>query len=140
MRNGGSHADHAIAKYVTLEALGVPIQDMQLTHAHSASAATLEDSYMVLTYSSSPNDMPLVLDTINSEIKPGNERNDLIPEESINDDAMWLTKKQSEGGHDELAELTAHKKLWQEVITRIDQERLFSEDQSMMLKLNDIHR
>ena len=69
-RNAGSHADHAIAKYVTLEALGVPIQNMQITHVHSA--ATLDDLYMVLTYSSNSKDMPLILDTINSEIKPGN--------------------------------------------------------------------
>ena len=124
-RNEGSQADHVIGKYVTLEALGVPITHMHMTHVHSV--VVPGQSYMVLTYSSKPDDMPLVLDTAKDEIRPGNERNDLIPEDSLNDDELWLSKTQSDGRNDADTEASTHVELWNEMNKRMDHENLSDE-------------
>lgn len=127
--NAGSHADHAVGKYVTLEALGVSIDHLQITHVHSK--AVPDPEYMVLTYCSEPNAMPLVLDTVIGEIKPANERNDLFPQDSFNDSGLWLPREKKDGSYDTQAEAVAHieavehVELWNEMNARMDRE-LFS--------------
>lgn len=127
-RNAGSHADHAIAKYVTLEAMGVSVDHLHITHVHSM--ATPDQSYMVLTYHPEPGAMPLVLDTVSGQIKPANERTDLVPENSFNDNAMWLSTTQSDGRNDANEEAAKHIELWNEMNIRMDQELLSTEDPS----------
>lgn len=127
-RNAGSHADHAIGKYVTLEALGIGIDKMHIIHVHSAAAPS--NSYMVLAYSSDPAAMPLVLDSVIGEIKPGNERNDLVPEHSFNDDGVWLPRVQADGASDAKLEADAHIELWQEMNIRMDNEIMSTENPS----------
>lgn len=129
-RNAGSQADHVIAKYVTLEALGVSIDHMKITHVHSMKSTDL--SYMVLTYQSKPGVIPLVLDTLDREIKPANERNDLFPEHSINDSGLWLSKQQKDGRDDAQEEAYSHVELWNEMNARMDKELLSAEDASSM--------
>lgn len=129
-RNGGSHADHVAGKYMTLDALGISVDHLQMTHVHSA--ATSDLSYMVLTYRSEPNAMPLVLDTLNREIKPANERNDLIPENSLNENGLWLSKSQADGRSDADSEAAAHVELWNDMNARMDKELLSVEDPSLM--------
>ena len=119
-RNGGSYADHAIGKYMTLAALGISVDYLQLTHVHSV--ATPDQSYMVLTYRSGPNAMPLVLDVLNSEIKPANERNDLSPQDSLNESGLWRSKAQKEGRADAETEASKHIELWHEMNARMDKE------------------
>ena len=129
-RNAGSHADHVIAKYITLEAMGVSIDQMKITHVHSMRSSDL--SYMVLTYQSEPGIMPLVLDTMDGEIKPANERTDLFPEHSLNDDGLWLSKKQKDERNDAQEEALTHVELWNEMNARMDKEHLSAEDPSSM--------
>ena len=129
IHNAGSHADHAIGKYVTLEALGISIDHLQITHVHSTAVPDTE--YMVLIYCSEPNAIPLVLDTVIGEIKPANERNDLFPQDSFNDSGLWLPREQKNGSYDAQAEAVAHieavehVELWNEMNARMDKE-LFS--------------
>ena len=52
---------------------------------------------MVLTYHPNPDAIPLVLDNLDPEIKPANERNDLIPVYSFNGDGLWLAKERNSG-------------------------------------------
>jgi predicted transglutaminase-like cysteine proteinase len=125
-RNAGSHADHAIAKYVTLEALGISVDHLHITHVHSI--ATPDQSYMVLTYRSGQGAMPLVLDTVNTQIKPASERTDLAPENSFNDNAVWLGGKQMDGRNDANEEAAKHIELWNEMNIRMDSEMLSTED------------
>lgn len=126
--NVGSRADHAIGKYVTLEALGVSIDHLQVTHVHSTT--TPDFAYMVLTYRSKPSDMPLVLDDVIGEIKPANERNDLFPQDSFNDDGLWLPREQKDGSNDAQVEAVAHEEavahveLWNEMNGRMNKELL----------------
>lgn len=129
-RNAGSHADHAIAKYVTLEAMGVSVDHLHITHVHSM--ATPDQSYMVLTYHPEPGAMPLVLDTVNGQIKLANERTDLVPENSFNDNAMWLPGAQDDGRDNMSEEAAKHIELWNEMNIRMDSELLSTEDPSSM--------
>lgn len=122
-RNAGSHADHAIAKYVTLEALGIETGTVYLVHAHSA--ATPSNSYIVLAYYASPDDkIPLVLDSVIGEIKPASERKDLVTEHSLNNDGAWLARVQADGAKDADLEAFVHTELWDEMKNRMDKEML----------------
>lgn len=133
-RNAGSHADHVIGKYVTLEALGVSLDHLQLTHVHST--ATPDQAYMVLTYRSEPTAMPLVLDTVNDEIKPANERDDLFPQDSFNESGLWRSKDQKDGRNDAQTEAAAHIELWNEMNARMNQEILSAKNPSSPFKAN----
>ncbi len=124
-RNAGSQADHVIAKYVTLEALGIGIEKMKITHVHSMKSA--DQSYMVLTYQSEPGVMPLVLDTMDKTIKPANERIELFPEHSLNADGLWLSKEQKDGRNDAKEEADAQVELWNEMNARMGKEQLSNE-------------
>ena len=134
-RNGGGHADHVIGKYMTLAALGISVDQLQMTHVHSVT--TSDQSYMVLTYRSEPNTMPLVLDTLNSEIILANERNDLSPEDSLNENGTWRSKAQKTGfaDADADAEASEHVKLWHEMNARMDKELSPVENTAAMLKV-----
>lgn len=129
-RNAGSHADHAIGKYVTLEALGGGIDQMKITHVHVFKSADL--TYMVLTYQSEPGVMPLVLDTVDGQIKPAGERTDLFPEHSLNDSGLWLSRKQKDERNDAKEEADVHVELWNEMNARMDKELLPTEDPFLM--------
>lgn len=125
-QNVGSHADHAIAKYVTLEALGTPVEQMHITHVHSVE--TPSQSHLVLTYHPTRKAMPLVLDTLRGEIKPADERKDLVPEHSLNDYSAWLAREQFDGRNDASEEADMHIELWHEMNFRMDKELLSAED------------
>lgn len=129
-RNAGSHADHAIAKYVTLEAMGISVDHLHITHVHSL--ATPDQSYMVLTYHPEPGAMPLVLDTVNGQIHPANERTDLAPENSFNDNAVWLPGTRNDGRDNLNEEAAQHIELWNDINIRMDNEFLSTEDPSSM--------
>lgn len=129
-RNMGSHADHVIGKYATLEALGISIGQLQLTHAHSS--AITDSTYMVLTYRSGSSAMPLVLDTVNGEIISADKRDDLFPEDSINEEGMWLSKEQKDERTDAQTEAEAHVKLWHEMSQRMEKEDLSIDDPTLM--------
>ena len=74
--------------------------------------------------------MPLVLDTVIGEIKPANERNDLFPQESFNNDGLWLPREQEDGRNAAQLEAgahieaLAHIELWNELNARMDKEFL----------------
>ena len=89
-------------------------------------------SYMVLTYQPGPGVIPLVLDTLDGEIKPANERTDLFPEHSLNDNGLWLSKKQKDECNDAREEAAAHVELWNEMNARLDKELLSTENPSQM--------
>ena len=125
-RNAGSHADHVIGKYVTLEAMDVSVDQLQITHVHSS--AMTDPTYMVLTYRSEPKAIPLVLDTVNREIIPADKRDDLFPEDSINDSGLWLSNIQKDGRPDAQEEAAGHIELWNEMNNRMDQELLSADE------------
>ena len=64
---------------------------------------------------------PLILDNIDGEIKPANERNDLIPVFSFNGSQLWLNK---ERGSSVLSGNSSRLKRWQDLRQRINTAKL----------------
>lgn len=87
---GGDCEDFSIAKYYTLLALGVPDEKMLITYVK---AIELNQAHMVLTYYSTPESVPLVLDNLNKEILPADQRKDLLPIYGFNGKGLWQAKE-----------------------------------------------
>lgn len=92
--NGGDCEDFAIAKYFSLLELGVADEKMRITMVKSL---TLNQYHMVVAYYPTPGAVPLILDNIDGEIKPADQRNDLLPVYSFNGKKLWLNKAKGQG-------------------------------------------
>jgi len=92
--NGGDCEDFAIAKYFSLLELGIADEKMRITMVKSL---TLDQYHMVVAYYSTPGAVPLILDNIDVEIKPADQRNDLLPVYSFNGKQLWLNKEKGQG-------------------------------------------
>lgn len=92
--NGGDCEDFAIAKYFSLLELGVADEKMRITMVKSL---TLNQYHMVVAYYPTPGSVPLILDNIDGEIKPADQRNDLLPVYSFNGKQLWLNKEKGQG-------------------------------------------
>jgi len=90
----GDCEDYSIAKYFTLKELGVDENKLRITYVK---AVDLGQAHMVLTYFKNKRSIPLVLDNIDSEIKPANLRKDLVPVYSFNGSGLWLAKSRGSG-------------------------------------------
>ncbi|MDY7562439.1 transglutaminase-like cysteine peptidase [Pseudomonas sp. CCC3.2] len=86
-KGAGDCEDYAIAKYFSLRRLGVSNDKLLITYVK---ALRLNRAHMVLTYYSSPNAEPLVLDSLINEIKPASQRIDLLPVYAFNAEGLWL--------------------------------------------------
>ncbi len=88
--NGGDCEDFSIAKYLTLEQIAIPKDQMRITYCLTL---PLKRPHMVLAYFRTPGSEPLILDTKSNIIAPVSKRTDLIPVYSFNRDGYWLAKK-----------------------------------------------
>ncbi|OLS60597.1 hypothetical protein PSEMO_45190 [Pseudomonas putida] len=88
LKGAGDCEDYAIAKYFSLRRLGVPADKLRITYVK---ALRQNRAHMVLTYYSSPDAMPLVLDSLMDAIKPASQRPDLLPVYAFNGEGLWLT-------------------------------------------------
>jgi predicted transglutaminase-like cysteine proteinase len=93
-QGAGDCEDYAIAKYFTLKALGVPEEKIRITYVK---AVELNQAHMVLTYFETPRSVPVVLDNLIPQIKPANQRGDLLPVYSFNGSGLWLAKARGSG-------------------------------------------
>lgn len=93
-RAAGDCEDFTIAKYYTLLEMGFPADKLRLMYVK---AVRYNQHHMVLTYYQKRGAIPLVLDNINTEIKPASARGDLIPIYSFNADYLWLAKARGDG-------------------------------------------
>lgn len=92
VKGAGDCEDYAIAKYLSLKFLGVPTTKMRITYVKArigGPASTITQAHMVLTYYSTPDAEPLVLDNLIGEIRPASRRGDLQPIFSFNTDGVW---------------------------------------------------
>ncbi len=110
---GGDCEDFSIAKYFTLQAMGIPEEKLNLTYVK---ALQYNVHHMVLTYFSSPDAEPLVLDNIVGIVKPASQRSDLIPIYSFNGTGLWLAKQRGRG---KLAGSSSRLKRWQDLLDRM---------------------
>jgi len=90
----GDCEDFALAKYFTLNQMGVPESKLRLTYVK---AVQLNQAHMVLTYFATASADPLVLDNLDAEIRPATKRKDLVPVYSFNGDGLWLAKQRGSG-------------------------------------------
>lgn len=111
--DAGDCEDFSIAKYFTLEKMGIAMEKMRITYVK---ALNPNRAHMVLTYYSEPSSTPLVLDNLNPSILPATERMDLIPVYSFNGEDLWLAKTRSKQEKVGSAETL---KLWKELNTRM---------------------
>lgn len=86
-KGAGDCEDYAIAKYFSLRRLGVSSDKLRITYVK---ALRQNRAHMVLTYYSTPEAMPLVLDSLMDEIKPASQRPDLLPVYSFNAEGLYL--------------------------------------------------
>lgn len=116
--NGGDCEDFSIAKYFTLRKMGIPEESMRLTYVK---ALQLNQAHMVLTYFTTADAEPLILDNLVTDIRPSSERTDLLPVYSFNGNGLWLAKRK---GMDERVGRSERLSRWQEVIARVNNEQI----------------
>jgi len=112
-KGGADCEDYSIAKYFTLQEMGIPEEKMRITYVK---ALKLNEHHMVLTYYPAPDAVPLVLDNLNGDILSASERNDLTPIYSFNGDGLWLAKSRESG---QRMGSSNRIKLWQDLTTRM---------------------
>jgi predicted transglutaminase-like cysteine proteinase len=87
-RGAGDCEDYAIAKYVTLVALGVPHRKLRLVYVRAQLNGTVVP-HMVMAYYATPRADPLVADNLQAELQPASARTDLAPVFSFNAEQFW---------------------------------------------------
>lgn len=118
-RKEGDCEDFAIAKYVTLKLMGVPSAKMRLNYVKArlgGPQSQIVQAHMVLSYYQTPEDEPLILDNLISEIRPASRRPDLTTVFSFNAEGLWV------GGNPRLSQSTQRLSRWQSVLVRMREE------------------
>jgi predicted transglutaminase-like cysteine proteinase len=116
--NGATAEDYAIGKYFTLLAVGISMDYLHITYVKAASLPAASQAHMVLAYYSSPESMPLILDNLDPDIRPGSERDDLTPVYSFNGNGLWLARERSAGR----SAASGNASLWNEMNARMGRE------------------
>lgn len=91
-RGAGDCEDFVIAKYYTLQLVGVSGDKLRLTYVRArtgASTTTPTQAHMVLAYYAQPDDEPLVLDNLVGDVRPASRRPDLSPVFSFNSQGIF---------------------------------------------------
>lgn len=117
-RGAGDCEDFAIAKYASLEALGISRQKLRLIYVRAqlgGPTSGIVQAHMVLGYYPKPSAEPLVLDSLLDEIRPASRRPDLSPVFSFNGEGLWV-------GSTTVADPTARLSRWRDLLTRMARE------------------
>ncbi|MDD4913268.1 MAG: transglutaminase-like cysteine peptidase [Sideroxydans sp.] len=110
--------DFAIAKYVSLKALGIAPEKLRLTYVKARIGGPSSDffqAHMVLAYYANPNDEPMILDNLITDIRPASRRQDLIPIFSFNAEGLWVAG----AGPSPQASGTSRLSRWKDVLERM---------------------
>lgn len=119
-RGEGDCEDFAIAKYVTLKLLGIPSEKMRMTYVKArigGPQSAIVQAHMVLSYYPAPDDEPLVLDNLISDIRPASRRNDLTMIFGFNAEGLWVG-----GVKPRVANASQRLSKWQSVLARMREE------------------
>lgn len=111
---GADCEDYAIAKYFSLKALGVPVQNLRITYVR---ALRWNLPHMVLAYYPSPDADPYILDNLSRSVSRASERTDLVPVYSFNDEDLWSAGATSAGGK------ASQIRLWRGLLDKMEKER-----------------
>ena len=92
-RSEGDCEDFAISKYITLKLMGVPSEKMRLTYVKArlgGPQSNIVQAHMVLSYYPAPEDEPVILDNLISDIRPASRRPDLTTVFGFNAEGLWV--------------------------------------------------
>ncbi len=115
----GDCDDYAIAKYLTLLRMGVPIENLRLIYVRAQVGgiqSKIFQAHMVLGYYPQPNAVPLIMDSLVSSIDPATQRPDLRPVFSFNSEGLWVGNQQT------AADPTARLSRWRDLLARAQEE------------------
>lgn len=115
----GDCEDYTIAKYLSLLRLGIANEQLRLIYVKAQIGGPLSKTFqahMVLGYYSTPNAIPLILDSLVSTIEPANKRPDLKPVFSFNSEGLWV------GNQSTAADPTARLSRWRDLLARVNEE------------------
>lgn len=111
-KGAGDCEDFALAKYFTLREMGVPANQLRITYVK---ALQLNQAHMVVTWYSTPDAIPLVLDNLKTAILPATQRTDLLPVYAFNGEGLWLPQS---GGTKRVGD-SKRLSRWQDVLTKM---------------------
>jgi predicted transglutaminase-like cysteine proteinase len=97
-KGAGDCEDYVIGKYFSLIKLGVPTSKLRFVYVKArvgGPQSTEQVAHMVLGYYPTPDAMPLVLDSLVSNILPASQRRDLVPIFSFNAEGVYVDGKQA---------------------------------------------
>ncbi len=97
VKGRGDCEDFAIAKYFSLQALGVAESKMRISYVQASGHGPTNLAHMVLTYYPTPAAIPVVLDNLIPEIRSASQRPDLTPVYGFNGQGLWLAKDRTSG-------------------------------------------
>lgn len=118
-RGRGDCEDFAVAKYVSLRSLGVPLDRLRLVYVRArigGAGSGVSQAHMVLAYYPAPNAEPLILDNLIGDIRPASRRGDLFPVFSFNSEGLWVGSGPSEKAS---GSATARLSRWRDLIARM---------------------
>ncbi|MDI1244523.1 MAG: transglutaminase-like cysteine peptidase [Rhodoferax sp.] len=118
-RGAGDCEDFSIAKYMTLQLMGISNEHLRLSYVRYKVGATPPIAHMVLGYYPEPTSEPLILDNMISSVRPASMRTDLTPVFSFNSDGLWVG-----GATASSADPTARLSRWRDVLDRMRQDGL----------------
>ncbi len=111
---GGDCEDYAIAKYLSLKDIGVPIEKLRIAYVR---ITAIGEAHMVLAYYPTPEADPWILDNFNGTVLPASQRKDLEPVYSFNDDDLWFASgAQQKGGAN-------HVRQWRDLLDKLAREQ-----------------
>jgi predicted transglutaminase-like cysteine proteinase len=119
-RSQGDCEDFVIAKYASLKLLGIPTEKLRLTYVRARIGGpqrALVRAHMVLSYYPTPDDEPLVLDNLISDIRPASRRTDLTTIFGFNAEGLWIR-----GASPGAAGASQRLSKWQSVLARMREE------------------
>jgi len=112
----GDCEDYAIAKYISLLLMDVPMQKLRLVYVR-ARMGSRTVAHMVLSYFETPTDDPLILDNLTDTILPAKRRSDLFPVFSFNHEGLWVG-----GERGSRTDSSARLSRWRDVLQRMQRE------------------
>jgi predicted transglutaminase-like cysteine proteinase len=118
-KGAGDCEDFAIAKYVTLQLLGIGNERLRLIYVRAKSGSTASIAHMVLGFYPQPTDEPQILDNLISSVRPASQRPDLAPVFSFNSDGLWVG-----GATASAADPTTRLSRWRDLLDRMRQDGL----------------
>lgn len=114
----GDCEDYSIAKYMTLQMLGVPAEKIRMIYVR-ANIGGRSEAHMVLGYFEAPSAEPQILDNLIGSIRPASSRTDLSPVFSFNGQGLWVAGQTASAG-----DPTARLSRWRDLLDRMKQEGL----------------